>query len=507
MRDGVQLITYVDRLAGTLSDLTALLDGPLEGAFTGTHLLPFFDAIDGADAGFDPTDHREVDPRLGSWDDVALLASRTQLVADLIVNHVSDRSPWVREVVARGDGSPYASMLLTFDAAFPAGASEQDLLRIYRPRPGLPFTRVALGGRPRLLWTTFTAHQIDLDQRSDAAVDYLEEVLSRLAAGGVRCVRLDAVGYAVKTPGTSCFLTAQTLDFVRRLSGRVRELGMQTLAEVHAPQALQERMAECVDYVYDFALPPLVLHAVHSGDVEPLLSWLARRPPNVVTVLDTHDGIGVIDVGPDPSLPGSRGLLGPAQIDALVEAIHQASGGGSRRATGAAASNLDLYQVNCSWYDAVGRDDARMCLTRLLQLFVPGIPQVYYVGMLAGGNDLALLERTGVGREVNRHRYGRQELAAALDAPVTRAQLAMFRFRNTHPAFGGSFTAAAGPQPGSVLLGWTSAEHHVRLETVPGQSEFTLTWSQPGGTGQARTVAELGSLPHDAPSGAQTRRV
>ena len=110
------------------------------------------------------------------------------------------------------------------------------------------------------------------------------------------------------------------------------------------------------------------------------------------------------------------GLVRPMQIDALVEHIHAASGGQSRAATGAAASNLDLYQVNCTFFDAMARDERRYLLARAVQFFLPGIPQVYYVGLLAGHNDMELLDRTGVGRDINRHHYGRAEIEAELAA-------------------------------------------------------------------------------------------
>lgn len=393
-----------------------------------------------------------------------------------------------------GDASASASMVLTYDSVFPEGATESDLLAIYRPRPGLPFTRLVAGGRPRLMWTTFTSRQLDVDVRSPATWKYLTEVMQRLADNGVTLVRLDAVGYAVKTPGTSCFLTDETYEFLDRLCTQARELGMRTLAEIHAHYEVQQRVAEYADYVYDFALPPLMLHAVHLGETAPLLSWLDRRPRNTVTVLDTHDGIGVIDVGPDPLSPDSPGLLNAGQIDGLVEAIHEASGGVSRRATGHAASNLDLYQVNCSWYDALGRDDARMCLSRLIQMFVPGVPQVYYMGLLAGGNDVTRLEHTGVGREVNRHVYDAAEVTTALSRPIVRATIAMIRLRNTHPAFAGSFQHGPGTLPGSLCLSWTNGDHSARLDVVPGQGWFDLTWSDGGTQQSARTVADLAAL-------------
>src|SRR5215212_1380613 len=161
MRNQVQLIAYADRLGGSLAGLGRLLDGPLDGLFGGVHVLPFFLPYDGADAGFDPVDHLAVDPRLGGWEDLARLGRSRVLVADLIVNHVSDSSAQFLDVVERGERSPYAGMFLTYDRVFPAGAREADLVRIVRPRPGLPITPVTLGGRPRLAWTTFTGRQID----------------------------------------------------------------------------------------------------------------------------------------------------------------------------------------------------------------------------------------------------------------------------------------------------------------------------------------------------------
>ena len=144
MKNRVQLIAYVNRLGGTFAGLRELLAGPLSGLFGGIHLLPFFERIDGADAGFDPIDHTRVDARLGTWDDVAALARETDLMADVIVNHISSRSPQFLDFAEHGARSPFAGLFLTLDGVFPDGAAERDLLAIYRPRPGLPFTTFTL---------------------------------------------------------------------------------------------------------------------------------------------------------------------------------------------------------------------------------------------------------------------------------------------------------------------------------------------------------------------------
>lgn len=457
-----QLIAYADRFGGSIAGTADLLSGPLAGAFGGVHLLPFFRPFDGADAGFDPEDHGEVDDRLGTWSDIGALSRTHQVMADVIVNHVSARSPQFRDVVERGDASPWRGMFLTMGGVFPDGAIEEDLARIFRPRPGLPFTAMLLGGRRSLVWTTFTPEQVDLDIRTPQTWEYLTGIIDQLTDAGVSMLRLDAAGYVGKAAGTTCFLTDEALAFIGRLRVYAAERGAATLIEVHAHHTQQLQLAQAVDWVYDFALPPLVLHALLAGDPAPLADWLAVRPTNCVSVLDTHDGIGIVDVGQDPALPGVPGLLTDAQVDALVKAVHINTGGASRLATGAAASNLDLYQVNTTYYDALGRDDRRYLLARLIQLFLPGIPQVYYVGLMAGGNDLELLRSTGVGRDINRHHYRPDEIADAWRRPVVAAQLCALRLRATHPSFRGEFSYRV--EGSHLQLAWLNGSATARLE-------------------------------------------
>jgi sucrose phosphorylase len=187
MKNQVQLITYVDRLSGGgLRELAALLHGPLRGLFGGVHLLPFFEAIDGADAGFDPSNHTCVDPRLGDWGDVAALAADVDVMADLIVNHISRDSPQFRDFLAKGSASPLADLFLTRERVFPRGANEADLGAIYRPRPGLPFAEVTLtNGERRHLWTTFTPNQVDIDVTHARGQEYIERILRTFADNGV----------------------------------------------------------------------------------------------------------------------------------------------------------------------------------------------------------------------------------------------------------------------------------------------------------------------------------
>jgi sucrose phosphorylase len=492
MKNLVQLITYVDRLSGHgLNELHAMVcqpGGSLAGLFGGIHLLPFFYPIDGSDAGFDPIDHTLVDPRLGDWAQVKQLSdSGLDVMADVIVNHMSSNSPQFLDWIAHGEKSAYAGLFLTMSAVFPNGATEGDVLSIYRPRPGLPFTASALAnGQKKMLWTTFTPQQIDINVQHAQGKAYLEGILAKLGDAGVKLLRLDAVGYAIKKAGTSCFMLPETFDFIAEFAAKAKALGMQTLVEIHSYYQKQIEIAKRVDWVYDFALPPLVLHAAFFKTAEPLKRWIAIRPSNAITVLDTHDGIGIIDIGADANdRQNSPGLVPPAELDELVEIIHRNSQGQSRQATGAAASNLDLYQVNCTFYDAFGRNDRAYLAARAIQFFLPGVPQVYYVGLLAGMNDMALLTQSKVGRDINRQHFTPADVEHALQRPVVQDLLALIKLRNQHPAFNGTFECLPTAEH-DLHLAWTLGADKISLRVDLRDMGFDL---QVGEGATVKTVA------------------
>mgnify|MGYP000093570558 CR=1 FL=1 len=460
MKNNVQLITYVDRLTGSnIKELNNTLNEQFSKLFSGVHLLPFYYPIDGSDAGFDPIDHTKVDSRIGSWQDVQILGEEYDVMADLIVNHMSAQSAEFQDVLRQGKNSLFWDLFLTQEKVFPEGLSNEQQERIYRPRPGSCFTEFSLpDNQSAKFWTTFTENQIDIDVMSKSGQDYLARILSRFANNNVKIIRLDAAGYAIKKAGSSCFMLEETFEFINDLTKKANSLEIETLVEIHSYYQTQIEIAKRVDQVYDFALPPLILHSLFNQDFTALENWLQISPRNCITVLDTHDGIGIIDVGP---MNDKAGLLTNTEIDALVKKIHINSSGESKKATGAAASNVDLYQVNCTYYDALGKNDFDYLLARAIQFFAPGVPQVYYAGLLTEENDMELLSKTQVGRDINRPYLNNERISKSLQKPITKALIKLIQMRNNCEAFNGEFTISS--QQETLNMHWASKNATAKL--------------------------------------------
>jgi sucrose phosphorylase len=430
-------------------------------------VLPFFHPIDGADAGFDPIDHTQVDARLGTWEDVAALAARTDVMADVIVNHVSRHSPQFLDYDARGDASPYAGLFLTYRRVFPHGAQESELAALHTPRPSLPFTtHESPTGEQMLLWTTFTSDQIDIDVQHPEGRRYLANVLTRLHQSGIRAIRLDAVGYAIKKAGTSCFMIPETCAFIADFTAQAHALGMDVLVEVHGRYQDQIDVARQVDWVYDFALPPLVLHTLYTRDVSRLMHWLEIRPRNAVTVLDTHDGIGVRDVD------GDRGRNASAtsqrlHIDSLIDRSTSAVAETVAWPAAARRATWTRRKINCHvlrWRS--GRRRRGVPHRRAIQCFERETPQFLLRRPVRRAHNDTDCSAAPVSDETSiAHYYTASELEQQLKRPVVQSLLARcaacatdmrrFRVRSTQP----HRPPTGWPWPGGTAqnsLGWRS---------------------------------------------------
>ena len=468
------LITYADSLGGNLRALQGVLEQELAGAFGGLHILPFYPSS--GDRGFAVIDYDSVDPRFGDWDDVRALGEHYFLMADFMLNHVSIRSREFLDYLARGDASPYRDMFIHWNEFWPNGEpTDSELQALYRRKeqgPVKEFTRD--DGVVVRLWNTFFDDQVDIDPWVPATQEYFERNLGRLAEV-VPLVRFDAFAYASKRPGTSCFFVEPEVWEILEIGMRpLVARGTEMLAEIHENYLVQLKMAERGHWVYDFALPMLVLHALFTGRTDRLKHWTDIAPRKQFTTLDTHDGIGVVDV---------VGLLDDDEIDLVSERVNAkvAEARQDVRAPGMirrGRENPRQYQLMSSFYSALDEDDDAYLLARIVQLYAPGIPQVYYVGALFGENDLEMLKATGDPRGINRHDFTVEEVQDRVARPAIARLLEILRFRNTFPAFDGDLTVVDTEVDGELVFTWTAAEARTTLRANLLTRAYEITAAQ-----------------------------
>jgi sucrose phosphorylase len=476
VRNKVQLITYPDGLGGSLESLGRTLDERFPGLFQGgIHILPPFPSS--ADRGFAPLTYDAIDPRFGSWEDVSRLAERYDLMLDMVANHISWRSPNFQDFLAKGVDSEWADLFITLDKVWPDGLpAEADVDRIFlrRPRPWSTYD-VVTPPAPMALWTTFgksdPSDQIDLDWRSPRYWSIVEGIFDRFSSNGVKLIRLDAVGYLVKRAGTSCFFVEPEIDeILSRLEGLAGRYDVTLLPEVHGRRAVQLHLARRGTWTYDFILPYRILEALILGSTTRLLPYLLERPTRQFTMLDCHDGI--------PVKPDLDGLYDGAQVRRVVQTCLDRGGNLSPvySPEHRDPDGFDVHQIRGTIYSLLNRDDDAYIAARALQLFTPGVPQVYYVGLLAGENDQEAVLRSGDGREVNRHNFTPDEIRVAAGRCVVERLERLIRLRNSHPAFEGDFAATA-PGPDRLRLSWRDGDDEcaveVRLRRPGSVVEFT----------------------------------
>jgi len=460
LKNKVQLITYPDSLGSNLLELHFVLRKYLRNAIGGVHILPFYPSS--ADRGFAPLTYDEVDPAFGTWDDVEHIGRDFDLIVDFMVNHISRQSVFFQDYMERGEESPYADMFLSFRKLSPDGElPEEDLAKVYTRKPRPPYTTIQRpDGSREKIWSTFDYEQIDLDYRSPVTREVVRNFLIRLARSRPKMIRLDAFAYTTFKLGTTCFfLEPEVWELLEWIDGFAAPFDVEVLPEVHEHHRYQLKLAEKDYWTYDFALPMIMLHSLYHHTNRQLLEWLRICPRKQITTLDTHDGLGVVDVAD---------LMSQEDIDRTVEGLYAKGSNIKRIYSGEDYQNLDIYQVNCTFYSALENNDDSYLAARAIQFFCPGIPQVYYVGLLAGRNDIELVERTKNGRDINRHGYDLDEIEQEMQRPVVQRLLRLMTFRSYYPAFNGAFKIETTPE-NQVGLTWRKGKFlttlHVDLET------------------------------------------
>lgn len=449
----IMLISYPDSLGGNLSAMRQVLKHIFPGIAGSLHILPFFPSS--GDRGFAPITYHEVDPAFGNWADIRSLAQDYNLMCDFMVNHISSRSQQFTDYLKKGKGSEFAPMFIDYEAFFDGQPSQEELSLLYR-RNDLPlYVEVEPAGEGvKKLWCTFARDQIDLDTTVPSTHEYLLDNLSWLAEQGIRYVRLDAYGYITKVRGTNCFFVEpQIWELIASLHQHVSKLGITLLPEVHAPYPIALKIAQQGYMSYDFVLPLLMLHTIFSGSAVEMKHWLRICPNNQFTVLDTHDGIGVYD---------AHGIVSDAQAEAVIKRIEHNLSYAYKPLDPSRKKHFRSYQLYCTYFSALDQDEEAYLMARAIQFFAPGIPQVYYIGLLAGSNDLSFVSQEDH-RAINRRNYSLDELSEEADRPVVKRLCELMRLRNTHPAFHGDV---------EVL---ESEDHILRLRRKSGLHQALLT--------------------------------
>lgn len=450
------LIAYGDMVRSTsgetpLKTLKGFLDRNLNGVTTWVHLLPFFPYS--SDDGFSVIHYRNVDSALGGWDDIRALGEHFRLFFDLVLNHMSRQSAWFQDYVQGID--PAAHYFIEADPA-------ADLRAVARPRSLPLLTPVRTRAGEKHLWTTFSSDQLDLNYANpDVLFEFLDLMLFYImqGAGGLR---LDAVAYLWKQIGTACIHLPETHAIVKifRDLAEIIAPGFLLLTETNVPHR------ENIEYfgngdearlVYQFSLPPLLLHALLSGDASRLTRWAAalESPPAGCTFLNftaSHDGIGVRPL---------HGLLSDEELDRLVDGVRRRGGTVSTRAT--PGGRDEPYELNISYFDALSFPDQpasplhvdRFLCSQMVPLALRGVPAFYFNSLVAAPNDTAEWTRTGQARSLNRKKWNDRELESLLGAEhapaarVLRELKARLKCRAGHAAFhpdGHQRVVDAGPE-------------------------------------------------------------
>lgn len=466
----VMLITYPDSLGGNLRGLDAALARHLQGAVGNIHILPFFPSS--GDRGFSPTTYDEVDSAFGGWQDIRALADRYTLMCDMMVNHISRQSREFQDYLAHGEASPYAPMFFDYDAFWGGEPPAEEYAALYRRSDKPLFVEITLpDGTAKRLWCSFSTEQIDLDTDHPATRRYILENLERLGAHGISLVRMDAYGYITKVRGTNCFFVEPKVwDLIADCESLLSQNDMTLLPEVHDRYETALKIAEHGYYTYDFVLPMLMLHTLTAHTGKAMKRWFAIAPRKQFTVLDTHDGVGVYD---------AAGIVSDEEADAVIRRIEHRLSYAYKPMDESKKKYRKAYQLYGTYYSMLDENDHAYLLARALQLFAPGIPQVYYVGLLAGPNDLGFTVEDH--RFINRKNYSAAELDQAFERPLVQQIVSLLHFRNECPAFDGDLLVGDTPDD-QLALTWTNGDISAKIDANLSTYAFTITVTENGTT-------------------------
>lgn len=416
----VVLITYADQFHSNdlkpLPTFNQFYHQWLQSIFSHVHLLPFYPWS--SDDGFSVIDYHQVASEAGEWQDIQQLGECSHLMFDFVCNHMSAKSEWFKNYLQQHPG---------FEDFFIAVDPQTDLSAVTRPRALPLLTPFQMDDNStRHLWTTFSDDQIDLNYRSPEVLLAMVDVLLCYLEKGAEYVRLDAVGFMWKELGTSCIHLEKTHLIIKLLRSIIDNVapGTVIITETNVPH--KDNIAyfgegdDEAHMVYQFSLPPLVLHAVQKQNVEALCQWaqslsLPSGKTTWFNFLASHDGIGLNPL---------RGLLPESEILELVEALQQE--GALVNWKNNPDGTRSPYEIKVTYMDALSRREssdeercARFILAHAILLSFPGVPAIYIQSILGSRNDYAGVEKLGYNRAINRKKYHSEEITRELNDEAT----------------------------------------------------------------------------------------
>jgi sucrose phosphorylase len=336
---------------------------------------------------------------------------------------------------------------------------------------------------------------MDLNARSEKVWHFYDETLRRLRDYGAKIIRLDAFAYLHKEPGQANFFNRPgTWDYLERLKRLAEKNELIVFPEIHAEYGtgLHEEVASKGFPIYDFFFPGLVIDALERGTSQALLRWIDEiqaKGLQTINMLGCHDGIPLLDLRGKASGTGSfrEGLLDEEQIEATMARVTE-RGGRVKNLYGPDGRKIAYYQVNATFFSALGEDEQKLLMARAIQLFMPGIPQVWYLDLFAGKNDYAAADRGGAAghKEINRTNLSLEDIEAGLKRLVVRDQLKLIQLRNTSPAFRGHLEVQP-TDPQHLHLTWRNGQSQATLMADLRNSSFRIALSDASGQEQLFT--------------------
>lgn len=316
--------------------------------------------------------------------------------------------------------------------------------------------------------------QMDLNIQSPLVWDFYRDTVKKLAEYGAKIVRLDAFAYAPKAPGEKNFLNEPgTWELLAKIQELADPYRLSLLPEIHASyeEKIYEVLAEKGYMTYDFFLPGLLIDAMEEHSGEMLVKWareLQEKNIRTVNMLGSHDGIPLLDL---------KGLLPEERIQHIIDTV-VARGGYVKDLHG--QKNV-YYQVNATYFSALGEDEKKLLLARAIQMFMPGKPQIWYLDLFAGVNDYEAMKRAGAGghKEINRTNLSVEEIERRLERPVVQKQLELLRMRNTFPAFGSESRMEADWEGSRLTIRWEKGGYTASLQADFDTCEYLVEWFDP----------------------------